>query len=211
MDVAPGTIVVFSDIACPWATLAVERFHRSRDRLGADVTLVHRAFPLELVNGRATPKPMLDAEVEVLRELEPDVFHRWSAEVWQWPVTTLLAMEAVKEGGEALDRALRHALFRDSRCVSLRTTVLEVAAEVEGVDAERVATALDDGRHRSALMRDFDVASTDLVAGSPHVFLPDGGDVHNPGLELHMGADDVPVIDADDPSAWDDLVRRAAR
>ena len=89
--------------------------------------------------------------------------------------------------------------------------MLEVAADVDGVGAERVATALDDGRHRSALMRDFDVASTDLVAGSPHVFLPDGDDVHNPGLEVHMGDDDVPVIDADDPCAWYDLVRRAAR
>jgi predicted DsbA family dithiol-disulfide isomerase len=210
MDVAPGTIVVFGDIACPWATLAVERFHRSRHRLGLDVTLVHRAFPLELVNGRATPKPTLDAEVGVLQELEPEVFRPWSAEVWQWPVTTLLAMEAVKEGGQALDRALRHALFRDSRCVSLRTTVLEVAAATDGVDAERVATALDDGRHRSALMRDFDVSTTDLVQGSPHVFLPDGTDVHNPGIELHV-EDGTPVIDADDPSAWDDLVRRAAR
>jgi predicted DsbA family dithiol-disulfide isomerase len=210
MDVAPGTIVVFGDIACPWATLAVERFHRSRDRLGADVTLVHRAFPLELVNGRATPKPTLDAEVEVLRAVEPGVFRPWSAEPWEWPVSTLLAMEAVKEGGQALDRALRLALFRDSRCVSLRTTILEVAAATDGVDAERVATALDDGRHRSAVMRDFDVASTDLVQGSPHVFLPNGTDVHNPGVELHVD-DGTPVIDADDPAAWDDLVRRAAR
>ena len=58
-------------------------------------------------------------------------------------------------------------------------------------------------------MRDFDVAGTDVVQGSPHAFLPDGTDVANPGIDMHP-EHGVPVVDADDPSAWDDLVRRAA-
>ena len=210
MDVAPGTIAVFSDIACPWATIAVERFHDARDRLGLDVRLVHRAFPLELLNGRPTPKPTLDAELPVVAGLVDGLFRPWSRPESEWPVTTLLAMEAVQEAGEALDRALRRAFFRDSRCISLRPVILDVAAATAGVDASAVADALDDGRHRTAIMRDLDVSTTDLVQGSPHVFLPDGSDVHNPGIELHMD-DGAPVIDADDPTAWDDLVRRAAR
>lgn len=210
MDVKPGTIVVFSDIACPWATIAVERFHAARQRTGLDVTLVHRAFPLELLNEEPTPKETLEAELPVVRRLAPDVFRPWSAPDHEWPVTTLPALEAAREGGPALDRALRLAFFHDSRCISLRPVLLEVATKTEGVDVDAVAAALDDGRHRSSIMRDFDVAATDAVQGSPHVFLPDGTDVVNPGIELH-DEDGVPVVDADDPTAWDDLLRRAAR
>ena len=35
-DVAPRTVLVFSDIACPWAGVAVHRLHASRSRLGLD-------------------------------------------------------------------------------------------------------------------------------------------------------------------------------
>ena len=51
------------------------------------------------------------------------------------------------------------------------------------------------------------------VEGSPHLFLPDGTDVHNPGIEMHWMGDHgkgFPHIDADDPSVYDDLIRRAA-
>ncbi|MBA3629110.1 MAG: hypothetical protein H0W55_05445 [Actinobacteria bacterium] len=34
IDVVPGTIVVFADIGCPWAHLAIFRLHTWRDRLG---------------------------------------------------------------------------------------------------------------------------------------------------------------------------------
>jgi len=36
VEVAPGTIVVFSDIGCPWAHVAVWRLHDARRRLGLD-------------------------------------------------------------------------------------------------------------------------------------------------------------------------------
>ena len=51
------------------------------------------------------------------------------------------------------------------------------------------------------------------VRGSPHVFLPDGTDVFHPGVELHWErghGEGFPVIDVDDPSAYDEILRRAA-
>lgn len=39
VDVRPGTIVVYSDIGCPWADLAVHRLLRARHALG-------RGFPI---------------------------------------------------------------------------------------------------------------------------------------------------------------------
>lgn len=50
--------------------------------------------------------------------------------------------------------------------------------------------------------------------GSPHFFLADGSDVHNPGIELHWQGDPgagFPVVDDDDPGVYDDLVQQAAK
>ena len=49
---------------------------------------------------------------------------------------------------EELDRALRVAFFGQSRCISLRSVILEVAGECESVDVDRLQAALDDGRAR---------------------------------------------------------------
>ena len=65
-----------------------------------------------------------------------------------------------------------------------------------------------DGRARGPMMRDYRTHRED-VQGSPHFFLADGSDVHNPGIEFHL-EDEVPVVDSDDTGAMAALVRRAA-
>lgn len=219
----PGTIVVWSDLACPWAHVAMARLHRVRGELGlaGDVRLDHRAFPLELVNRQATPKRVLDAEMPVAGALEPDAgWQMWQRPDWQYPGTVLLALEAVQaskeqslEASEALDRALRVAFFGHSRSIQLHSVVLDVAAECEAVDAVALAKALDEGRGRRALMDQAAVAGGDTIQGSPHLFLPDGTDVHNPGLEVRWAGEKgrgFPVVDADDPSVYTDILRRSA-
>lgn len=221
MDVAPGTVVVWSDIACPWAHLAVHRLHGWRARLGLDdrVHLDHRAFPLELVNRRGTPKPVLDAEVPVVGARDPQAgWVTWQGASWEYPVSTLLALEAVqaaKEQGwtasEQLDLALRRALFARSRCVSLYHVVLDVAESCDAVDVDALAAALESGRYRSAVLQQWREAR-DAVAGSPHLFLPDGSDVHNPGIEKHWvegPGRGFPVIDGDVPEVYRSLLERA--
>jgi predicted DsbA family dithiol-disulfide isomerase len=217
-----ATIVIWSDIGCPWARLAVERLHRSRDAHGlVDAVLFdHRAFPLELVNRRPTPKNVLDAEVPVVAAADAEVaWRQWDAPPWTWPVTTLPALEAVqaaKEQGiaaaERLDLALRRALFAQSRCVSMRSVVLDVADEAEGVEVEPLADALDTGRACAAVIEQWRAAEAGPVKGSPHLFLPDGSDVPNPGIEMHWeGGHDhgCPVVDRDDPSVYDAIFEAA--
>jgi predicted DsbA family dithiol-disulfide isomerase len=215
-NVQPGTIAIYSDIACPWAHLTVHRLWEARQRLGAPVLFDHRPFALEIVNERPTPKAVLEAEVPVVAPHGWEAgWQMWQGKPWEWPVTSLLALEAVQaakeqslQASEALDRALRRAFFGDSRCISMRHVVLEVASKVDEVDEGALADALDAGRARAAVMEPV----PDDVNGSPHLFLPDGSDVHNPGIDMHWMGDHgkgFPHIDADDPTVYDDLIRTA--
>ena len=223
MDVAPGTVVVWSDLSCPWAHVAVARLWRTRAELGLEqVRFDHRPFPLELFNEEPTSKVINDAEVEVLHGIEPQAgWQAWQRPPHEYPVTVLLALEAVqaaKEQGlaasEQLDRALRRAFYGESRCISLRSVVLDVATTCDAVDADALRHVLDDGRARRAVIDCFEAAPQLGVKGSPHLFLPDGDDSHNPGIRMHWeggkpGKGPL-VIDADDPSVYRDLLKRAA-
>jgi predicted DsbA family dithiol-disulfide isomerase len=99
----PAVLEVASDIHCPWAYVCVLRLRRARDALGLDVTLRHLYWPLELVNQRGAPRRILDAEMPVLAQLEPDEFAAWGAE--DWPTTFLSAFELVKAAEEQGPRA----------------------------------------------------------------------------------------------------------
>jgi predicted DsbA family dithiol-disulfide isomerase len=224
LDVAPGTVVIYSDIGCPWAHAAVWRLWDARRRLGmADrVRFDHRVFPLELFNSQATPRNELEPEIPACSSLAPRAgWQPWSGPEWEYPVTMLPPMEAVQaakeqslEASEALDRGLRRAFWGESRCISLRHVILEVASETDGLDLGRLATAFDAGWARAAIFEQWEVAKTDAVQGSPHLFVRDGTNVQNPGLEVDWREEPqgvwVPTISRDDPGAYDDLLRRAA-
>lgn len=223
INVEPGTIVVFADIGCPWAHLAVYRLHQARAELDLDdrIRFDVRPFPLEMINRQPTPKLILDAEVAVVGALDPGAgWQVWQSPDHEYPVTTLPPMEAVvatKEQGlrasEQLDRALRTAFFGQSRCVSMRHVIEEVAQECSQVDPIKLLAALDDGRAREALMRDAQRSQDDRVKGSPHVFLSDGTNEHNPGIDMHWEGEHgkgFPVVDRDEPGIYEDLLRRAA-
>ena len=224
MDVAPGTIAVWSDLGCPWSHAVVWRLHEARRRLGLEdrVRLDHHAFPLELFNSEPTPRWHIDVEAPIAQQLAPRAgWQPWSAPDSTWPVTLLPPMEAVQAAklqslaaSEGLDRGLRQALYGESRCISLRHVILEVATETDAVDVTALAEALDDGRARAALMADWAVARTDAVRGSAHLFAPDGTNDENPGIGIGWEDDGSPAgryrIERDEPDAIDDLVRRAA-
>ncbi len=225
IDVAPGTIVVYADIGCPWSHLAVHRLLATREEMGLnnEVVLDHRVFALELVNDEPTPKRTLDAEIPVLGALDPDAgWQMWQGDDWGWPSTVLPAMEAVqaaKEQGlraaEQLDRALRVAFFGESRSIALPHVILEVATGCPAVDVDALAAALDDGRARRAVLEQHRLAeAADEVNGSPHVFLSDGTAWHNPGIEMHWQGEQgrgFPVVTTYDPNVYGDLLVRAAR
>jgi predicted DsbA family dithiol-disulfide isomerase len=219
MDVAPGTIVVYADIACPWAHLAVFRLHRARLklRLEAEIKFDHRAFPLELFNERPTPKKTLDAESRVIRDHDPDAgWAVWNRPDFEYPVTSLPALEAVQAAkeqsltaSEELDLALRRALFEHSRTISMQHVIVAAAEECPGVDAVALVASLNDGRARRTVIDQRERAESDDVKGSPHIFLPDGTSAHNPGIKMEWGEHE-PVIHEDRPEIYFDLLQKAA-
>jgi predicted DsbA family dithiol-disulfide isomerase len=222
VNVAPGTIQVWSDLLCPFAHVAIYRLRTARTKLGLDdaVRLDHHTFALELFNGPHS-RPGTDSEAVGLGQLAPEVgFRLWTQPDWTYPSTVLLAAEAVHaakaqglRASEDLDAALRRAFWFESRTIGHRQVILEVAAEVDSVDASALAVALDDGRARSEVMADHAVAVTDAVQGSPHLFLPDGSAVHNPGIDVHWEgrwASGYPIAEATDPGWPERLLNLAA-
>ena len=224
VEVAAGTIVVFSDIGCPWAHIAVWRLHDARRRLHLTdaVRFDHRVFPLELFNSQPTPRNELEAELGACRDIEPRAgWEAWSAPDWAYPVTMLPPMEAVQaakeqslQASEELDIGLRRAFWGESRCISLRHVILEVARDCETLDLAQLADAIDSGRARRAIFQDWEVAKTDAVQGSPHLFLANGWNAENPGLELDWSQRDdgqwSPTLVRDEGDIYLELVRQAA-
>jgi predicted DsbA family dithiol-disulfide isomerase len=224
MQVAPGTIAVWSDLGCPWSHAVVWRLHDARTRLGLDgrVAFDHHAFPLELFNSEPTPRPQREAEGLVAAALAPRAgWQAWSAPDHAWPVTMLPPMEAVlaaklqsHAASEELDRGLRRAFWGESRCISLRHVILEVGTECETVDVEALSEALDDGRARRVLFDDWAMARGDEVRGSAHLFVSDGTNAQNPGIAIGWREDGAgggaAFLESDDPGAVDDLLRRAS-
>lgn len=215
------SITIWSDIGCPWASLAVWRLHARRAALGLDaVRFEHRCFPLELFNDRPTPRAIVDAEVEALAPLVEEAGWRpWWRDASAYPVTTLPALEAVqaaKEQGvpasERLDLALRQAFWRDARCISLRSEILDAAEQAE-VDTKALADALDHGRARYAVIEDWQAANDGAAEGSPHLWVGTTGAL-NPGITHHWEGPKPggkPVVTNDDQgAALDALLRQAA-
>ena len=86
---ASVTVDIWSDIHCPWALIAVHRLRTARDRYGLDVVFVPRAWPLEWVNGRGTPRAIVTTETAALAGHEPELFNAYRND--SWPSTFLPA------------------------------------------------------------------------------------------------------------------------
>lgn len=172
-------VTVWSDIACPWATLALHTLRGAAQARRVDVEVTHRGFPLELFNSQPTPRAVTDAEIVAIAGLREELGWRpWHGVESAYPVTTLPAMEAVRAvaaadgpaAGDRLDAALRDALFVDSRCISLYSVILEVASECGAVDVDRLADALRSGTFRRSLFDDWHEADRSAeVQGSPTI------------------------------------------
>jgi len=216
----PETIAVWSDLGCPWSHAVVWRLWDARRRLGLTdrVRFDHHVFPLELFNNEPTPRDRLDAEWPVAQSLAPRAgWQPWSAAAETYPVTMLPPMEAVQaaklqslSASEELDRGLRRAFWGESRCISLRHVILEVASTCETIDLDRLAADFDAGHGRRALFHDWAIARTDAVSGSAHLFAPDGTNAQNPGITIAWEGGAY-AITHEDPGALDDLLLRASR
>jgi len=219
---APHSIVIYSDLLDPFAHVAVHRLWTVREGLGLSevVRFDHHAFPLELFNGPGT-RIGSDSEIPAVGTLEPDAgWQLWNAPDWHYPNTVLLAFEAVHAAkhqslqmSELLDRALRRAFWADSRSIGHHNVIIEIASSIQGLDVDALGVRLAAGSSRADVFSDYRNASSDDVAMSPHLFLPDGSSIINPGIAVHWEgewAKGFPVIDHDEPAVYHTALRAAA-
>jgi predicted DsbA family dithiol-disulfide isomerase len=219
----PDVVTVWSDIGCPWATLALVTLRRAIEKADAPVLIDHRVFPLELFNKMPTPKPIIDAEVIAIGGLITDIgWQQWTAPESTYPVTTLPAMAAVQAakaesvGGllasDQLDAALRHAYYGESRCISVPGVILEVAESCAAVNVEALASAISSGAGIAEIYTQYETARGDRVQGSPHLFAASGFDSHNPGATYTWSApappNAFPRLQEYDAAWADDLVAK---
>ena len=221
--VVQGTIVVFSDLTCPFAHVAIHRLFETRARLGLEdaVRLDHHVFPIELLNAAPGTRHGSDSEIPVLGAVEPDAgWQIWQGPDYHYPSSVLLAFEAVQAAkaqslalSEQLDRALRHAFWAQSRPIHLHHELITIGSTIDGIDVDGLDQALRRGTYRHRIFDDLDVVRGGAVSMSPHLFLPDGTDVTNPGMTVHWQgpwAAGFPVIDTDEPAIYETLLRAAA-
>ena len=196
-------VEVWSDLHCPWATVAIARLRTARDRHGLDVVFDQRAWPLEWVNERGTPRETVQAEVALLAGAEPDLFSRFKAS--SFPSTLLPAFELVaaarRVGGlraaEDADFAVRRRFFHHGADVSLRHE-LRQAAEDAGLDAEAVLKVWHAEPVRADVAADYQRSADLPIQGSPQIFWPDGTSTHNPGMDLEF-VRGLPHLHGQDP------------
>jgi predicted DsbA family dithiol-disulfide isomerase len=202
-------IDIWSDLHCPWASIAVHRLRQARERRGLDVVLVPRAWPLEWVNGHGTPRDIVTTETAALASHEPELFSAFTGD--SWPSTFLPAFELVAaarrahdvRAAEDVDYALRLAFFRDGVDVSVLAGLrqaLELAQQFNpGIDGERILSVWMNTATRADVDADYIVSKSLPIQGSPQVFWPDGSTTHNPGMTDHHWANGLVRIGLTDP------------
>src|SRR5215207_6884948 len=131
-------IALYSDVHCPYAYVTAYRLRQLREEYRGRITISYKSLALEYINRRPSPKHILDNETPILMLEEPEIpYQPWHAPLSAWPVTMWPTFEAIKcaerQGPDAaaeLDWAIRTAFFAESRCISMRHVLFELAAEV---------------------------------------------------------------------------------
>jgi predicted hotdog family 3-hydroxylacyl-ACP dehydratase len=172
----------------------VHRLFRERTRLALDdvVRFDHHAFPIELLNKSGGTRHGSDSEIPSLGTLEPDAgWQLWQGPDYRYPNTVLLAFEAVlavkaqsMQLSEDLDRAIRRAFWAESRSIHMHHELITIAQQIPGINVNQLQTDLANGTYRSAVFADAELAPSDAVSMSPHLFLPDGTNITNPELTI---------------------------
>lgn len=211
------TVTIWSDIHCPWATVAVHRLRAARDTGDYDVVLDPRPWPLEWVNGSGTPRRIVEPESAVLAEHVPEIFSRYDNP--SWPSTFVPTFELVAaarrvhgaRAAEDVEYHLRRAFFRDSVDVSVRAgleSALESARRAgSGIDVAAVLDTWDREPVRADVVDDYERSRALPIQGSPQVFWPDGSSAHNPGMTDHEWVRGIPRIRSTDPDEPARLLR----
>lgn len=169
--------------------MAVYRLRKVWPEYQGRVRIAWRSLAIELKNKRSTPKPILDAEIPLMQQQEPDLpIRHWRRPEWQFVPTLLPAFEAEKAAAEQGDEAawefswqIRYAFFAQSQIVCMRWVLADVARDA-GLEVDRFLRDWDSGRFRPAVLEDTHRGWEVLkVPSSPTFVLPSGKKIANPG------------------------------
>jgi hypothetical protein len=90
----PIPIVMYADLACPYAYVSAYRVRKLRDEYRGKIVIAHKSLVLEYVNREPTPKPILEQELPLLVQEEPGILYQpyqpWQRPESEWPVTMLV-------------------------------------------------------------------------------------------------------------------------
>lgn len=186
------TLEIYSDLHCPWAYLAVYRLRKVWPEYRGHARIVWRSLALEYKNERGTPKPILDAETDLLGQIEPALpIRRWPRPDWEWPATFWPAFEALacaqaqsEDVAFEMSWALRLAFFDRGCCPSLRHELFGIARQAAPnarLDMARFEDDWNNGRYKASVLEDSRRGWAVLHAeASPTFVLPSGRQITNP-------------------------------
>jgi predicted DsbA family dithiol-disulfide isomerase len=182
----------WAEYYCPWCYITSVRLHTVAPEYAGRVRLRIRAFPLEVVGGEAAPRDILEQEWWLAAVQEPSApFVPYTAPTW--PTTTLPAFEAVRcagqqseEAAQAYDLRVRRAFFGESRDISQREVLLEIARDI-GLDLPSFTRAFDSGSVRESIVQEGHEGKQRYgVRGTPTLMLADGTKLEAPLAEPKM-------------------------
>jgi predicted DsbA family dithiol-disulfide isomerase len=181
---ATESITVYSDYVCPFCYLgrkSLAMYQETREE-----PLAIDWHPFDLRAGKRNPDGSIDHEVddgkgddyyaqarENVRRLQEnydvDMVQEIATDVDSLPaqIVSVHVRETVPEAWYAFDDAVFAALWQDGRDIGDRDVLVDLASNVEGLDADVVDAALDDEDLRDRVTDLFDAARQRGVTGVP--------------------------------------------
>jgi len=188
---------VYADVSCPFAHFSLRRFSERRRQAGADhVRLRVHAWPLELANGEPLEAAKATDEIADLRaQVAGDLFTGFDPAAFPSSTirilgTATLAYHHGADIGEAVNLAIRDALFEQGRAIGDPGVLAEIAGRFD-------LEVPDPAAARAAVDADFAEGQRRGVTGSPY-FIVDGSpffcptlDIERHGAHLRIDIDDA--------------------
>jgi predicted DsbA family dithiol-disulfide isomerase len=173
-------LLVYGDVLCPWSWLADLRLAALVRELGHVVHLVHRPYPLRLLESLPRPREIDRAVRGIARARREPEAPPLRSELWtsgdppRSSVEPLAALEAARLQGEParaqLHQALRRAALVDGVNVTRPDVVFELAARV-GLQMNRFAAAFGSPQTRRLIREEHRLARGRGVLRVPAVVI----------------------------------------
>jgi predicted DsbA family dithiol-disulfide isomerase len=185
----PVRIDYFTDVLCVWAWIAQRRTEELESTWGERIDIRHRYVnvfgntQVRIGEGWADRGGFEGFRDHVVESAAPYDNARVNPDIWSKVrpkssanahlVLSAVAHIAGSESAAQCAAQLRHAFFVDARDIGNLDVLDEIAAGL-GLDVARMRTSVAEGSAAASLMRDYQRAASDSIAGSPSWVLNDG-------------------------------------